>query len=360
MIYAFWIIPKKYLNTAQTPVPTVEITHIDFVIQNPEMFGLTLDQIQETYDKYGEKLRFEGKARDEIIYDLLQKGFVRVTTDIKNNQFLLELNHFDVTDIEQFLDNKNVEGIHKILSHDLQDLLTTLQTWWNKVKRKPENYLYNIKISSLVNTDITLTREDFQSLLRYNKVLSKIDRYWSETNLKIKKLEANNIWLLKIFNIDIDSIRNFLENGSFPSLHGRLDYSLENRFKDVFVWYDLIKNFYSHKSSRYLITNDTEDAVLLSHTQFDSMIKYLTRFFDYQPSCFKCTYFCRGIHSSWHCDNSICRNEEKNKIEKFKNSSLDTKTGQFVISDYSYSCEFFEMNIKEKNNFDAQYRNKKS
>lgn len=85
MIYAFWIIPKKYLNTAQSPVPAVEKTHIDFVTENPEMFGLTLAEIQETYDKHGEKLRFEGKARDQIIYKLLQKGFVRVRKNVRSD-----------------------------------------------------------------------------------------------------------------------------------------------------------------------------------------------------------------------------------------------------------------------------------
>lgn len=68
---AYWISPRGEV----LPVMT---NHIDIVIKHPEKFGLTLRKIQDTYDKHGERMGMEGKAREEIIIDLLKKGFVRI------------------------------------------------------------------------------------------------------------------------------------------------------------------------------------------------------------------------------------------------------------------------------------------
>lgn len=53
-------------------------THIDDVINHPDKFGLTLDHIKRIYQKYGEQLHQEGEAREEIIRDVLVRGWIRV------------------------------------------------------------------------------------------------------------------------------------------------------------------------------------------------------------------------------------------------------------------------------------------
>lgn len=53
-------------------------THIDAVIKNPKKFGYTDEKIKDIYDKYNEKIGQEGKAREEIIVDLIGHGWVRV------------------------------------------------------------------------------------------------------------------------------------------------------------------------------------------------------------------------------------------------------------------------------------------
>ena len=52
--------------------------HIDAVISNPEKFMMSRDDIFSTYKKYGERVGQEGKAREEIIVNLLKKGFIRI------------------------------------------------------------------------------------------------------------------------------------------------------------------------------------------------------------------------------------------------------------------------------------------
>ena len=53
-------------------------SHISMVIKYPDYFGITADEIEACYEKHGERLRVEGKAREEIILKLLDKNYIRV------------------------------------------------------------------------------------------------------------------------------------------------------------------------------------------------------------------------------------------------------------------------------------------
>lgn len=52
--------------------------HITHVCQNPEKYGLTRAKIESLYKNYGETVGVEGKAREEILIDLISKGWIRV------------------------------------------------------------------------------------------------------------------------------------------------------------------------------------------------------------------------------------------------------------------------------------------
>jgi len=71
MTRAFWISPSGNI----IPVTT---THIDMVINNPETFGYTKESIKEIYDNFNEPVGQEDKAREEIIVDLVKKGWIRI------------------------------------------------------------------------------------------------------------------------------------------------------------------------------------------------------------------------------------------------------------------------------------------
>ena len=68
---AYWIDPRGKVTEAP-------ITHIATVIKYPSKFGLTKNGIQKVYDKYDEKIGWEGKAREDIMTDLMKKGFIRI------------------------------------------------------------------------------------------------------------------------------------------------------------------------------------------------------------------------------------------------------------------------------------------
>ena len=52
--------------------------HQDFILDNPEKFGYTTQELKDLYDKYGENFHQEGKAREELIKNVSSLGWVRV------------------------------------------------------------------------------------------------------------------------------------------------------------------------------------------------------------------------------------------------------------------------------------------
>ena len=70
MTKAYFTNPRGYV------IPVLHGTHISTVIADPKAFGLVLENIAETFKKHGETLGHEGYARDEILNDLLKKGWV--------------------------------------------------------------------------------------------------------------------------------------------------------------------------------------------------------------------------------------------------------------------------------------------
>lgn len=68
---AFWISPDGYI------IP-VDRNHINTVIKYSEKFGYPVNKIKSKYTKYKEPVGLEGKARHEIIIDLVQNGWIRM------------------------------------------------------------------------------------------------------------------------------------------------------------------------------------------------------------------------------------------------------------------------------------------
>jgi len=62
-------------------------SHINYIIDNPEDFGLDLEEIRNIYKKHGEKLGQEGDAREEIIINVSRRGWVRVRHYIRPRDY---------------------------------------------------------------------------------------------------------------------------------------------------------------------------------------------------------------------------------------------------------------------------------
>jgi hypothetical protein len=69
---AFWINPYgKILDIGHGK-------HITSMTQAPEKFGLTLDEIKDAHAKHNEPMGIEGKAREDLIKDAMQRGFIHI------------------------------------------------------------------------------------------------------------------------------------------------------------------------------------------------------------------------------------------------------------------------------------------
>lgn len=69
---AFWITPDHLVM----PVPT---SHVEMVIDHPQIFGVSPEYVRRVYARHQEPLRCEGGARGEIIRELIiKKGFIRL------------------------------------------------------------------------------------------------------------------------------------------------------------------------------------------------------------------------------------------------------------------------------------------
>lgn len=68
---AFWIAPSGEIHL-------VKDTHIQYVIEHPELFELSLEELRRRYDLYDEDWGCEGQAREEIIRELVAGGWIRI------------------------------------------------------------------------------------------------------------------------------------------------------------------------------------------------------------------------------------------------------------------------------------------
>lgn len=107
---AYWITPENKI------IPVIT-SHIDEVFNNPLIFGLSYEYLISVYQKYEEVLRTEGQARQEIIGELVKRGFIRIRRYKKIGQEywsvnVKEINEASMETIRQFfrlIDEKDIE-----------------------------------------------------------------------------------------------------------------------------------------------------------------------------------------------------------------------------------------------------------
>jgi len=85
-------IMNAYWISKEGTVINVPMLHIDLVVNYSEKFGLTKQIIQNTFEKFNEPIGVEGKARHELMYNLIQKGWIRVRFTPKKSLWTIEIN----------------------------------------------------------------------------------------------------------------------------------------------------------------------------------------------------------------------------------------------------------------------------
>ena len=85
--HAYWISPIG-------EILPVETHHVTDFFRYPEVFGLTRDDVLSCYQKYGERLGTEGKAREELILGVMKKGWIRLRYSLKAQSWTAQLSRF--------------------------------------------------------------------------------------------------------------------------------------------------------------------------------------------------------------------------------------------------------------------------
>lgn len=80
----YWISPNGKIIPSQG---FGENLHIHTVINNPGLFGITKEYIEEKYKKFNEPLNSEGNARSEIMKELMEHGWVRMRCQGKQQEW---------------------------------------------------------------------------------------------------------------------------------------------------------------------------------------------------------------------------------------------------------------------------------
>ena len=136
--------------------------HINMIISYPDKFGLTKKFIEDTYEKYNEKMGIEGKARNEIMILLIKQGWTRIRR---------YPNKFWIVDIPGKMDRKMKDRLYN---------------WANKMLKgvsgfKEEDKYMPVKIMNLNNYKKEMTINDIANDKLFNekeeKMNSKRSRY---------------------------------------------------------------------------------------------------------------------------------------------------------------------------------------
>jgi len=135
---AYWVSPAGEMLS-------VKSTHIEVVIKNPEVFGITPAYIKEIYKKYRETVGLEGKARDEIIEDLINKRWMRIRYDRSQDYYIVGFKYFNKKQID-YLRNWGIDllaldatvATKKVHLNNMTNVLETCN-----VKQLADDYLYS-------------------------------------------------------------------------------------------------------------------------------------------------------------------------------------------------------------------------
>lgn len=171
---AYWMSPKGEILGTDT-------RHINDVLSNPSQFGLTLNYVYSVYKKHKEKIGQEGNAREELMIDLMKKGWVRVRKN-KNGWIIQTYNlakkiKDNIWDLAKHL-------VFKDKNSKYADVLVTAIH---------PDYYTSVNLEDILQGSLYESREYLSRKNKIYEVMSKLNG-----NVKLKKLipESKDIKLV--------------------------------------------------------------------------------------------------------------------------------------------------------------------
>lgn len=203
--HAFFINPTgKILDIGSTK-------HITYIVDYPEKFGYTKEELKSIYEKYGEHFGTEGKAREEIIEDITRKGFVH----IRQYRNYWAINFYDLNSrtrkmlsswAEYIIDKKidrhgpcnlfsfrlmnyvektTVQKLYYEMNENVQD--TKEDHMLNSISLKEENFQqkYDKWIDENFSPEVVSSIHDFENLTKIRNTISKKQNSKSYREFKV-------------------------------------------------------------------------------------------------------------------------------------------------------------------------------
>jgi hypothetical protein len=174
---AYWITPKgEILNVGKL--------HIDEIYHSPEKFGETHDTIKTSYEKAGEPMPYEGKARDEIMTRVIQRGYVRIRE--RSNDWSIQLWEMNQKTIDflwqwaRFIINSVRDKYADITITTLKNNKMT-KTSFKKLIEEKDSKGGIVTLIDIVNTPRNILSEN--KIIFINDV-NKLDDYCKEISKK--------------------------------------------------------------------------------------------------------------------------------------------------------------------------------
>lgn len=148
-----------WLNITGTVVP-VQSIHIMEVIKSPETFNYTRKIIEEIYTNHNEPMGHEGKAREEIMADLIKNhGWIRLRYKITEDRWVVEL-------------------------HTLSDeICLQLKEFFNRPGVVGKRIFSDIRITELFKNG---------GMKSHNILLNKLSQYEPDTDINHDTISNNN------------------------------------------------------------------------------------------------------------------------------------------------------------------------
>lgn len=82
---------QAYFLSPRGTILPVEQTHIKAVFHAPGTFGVTLEGLCATYDRYHEPYGLEGRARNDVLGRLVNNGWIRVRYQPRSSRFTFQV-----------------------------------------------------------------------------------------------------------------------------------------------------------------------------------------------------------------------------------------------------------------------------
>lgn len=191
---AYWISPNGKTFDVDT-------SHIDFIFENPDLFGTTRKYMEKLYSKYKERLGQEGKAREDIMIEAMKKGWLRARFT-QNRGWIIQ---------SYFLNKRNKDNIWDFISY-----------LFNKKKTKKYDTVTatSVKDSGIVTSSAEgILKGDLYESNEYlsikNKILERMSKF--NTKIKLKEMVLNSKSKSVIMETKLSRIWKFIsdENYSF-------------------------------------------------------------------------------------------------------------------------------------------------